>query len=146
MRKVIDAISLRCISHATEDLEKVKKAMAFIAGRTDLKITRTKGYHGNEINILTLTIKKSKEIESFWYRMLDVGVVNIIAPELDKIVDEECIMHLRFDKQEAYQERIAFTTGGDAIVIHMKILSYPRRKSEALKNFKNFIRRIQYSQ
>ncbi len=145
MKKVIDSVSIRCISHATEELDKVMKALEYISGHRDFTVNKTKGYHGNEIIVLQLTLKNSKLIENFWRRMLELGVVDEIMHELENIIDNNGNLYLRLDKQEAYLERIAFTSSGDAIVIHSKILSYPKRKCQAIKNFKEFVEKIQCS-
>ena len=142
MKKIIDSITLRCISHATEDLEKVKDALEFISGRRDFEEIRTKGYHGNEIIILQVEIRKQSEIVEFWRHLADMGVVDEILPILGEIVDDDGVLHLRFDKQEAYLGRVAIATGGDTIALRMKILSYPRSRDAAIKNFEEFLSRI----
>ncbi|MCD6276055.1 MAG: exosome subunit [Thermoplasmata archaeon] len=139
---MIHSVNFRCIAHATEDLEKVMRAMEFVTGRNDFEIKREKGYYGNEIIIIELVIKRKKEIENFWRRMKEFGVVEEILPILDEIVDSHGNLYLRFDKQEAYLGRLALATHGDVIALRAKIKSYPMKKKIAMENFKKFIRRI----
>ncbi len=143
MKKIIDGIYIRAIAHATEELEKVLEALEFITGRRDFEITVTKGYHGNEIKILQLEIKRNKEIEEFWKHLITLGIEQEIMPYLDELIDENGTMHLRFDKQEAYLGRMALTSEGDTIAMRIKILSYPKKKREIIKNFEEFIKKIQ---
>ncbi len=143
MNRLIDSITLRSIAHATEDLERVVSAMKFISGRSDFQIVETTGYHGNEIRIITLEIRKYREIVNFWKRLADLGVIEEILPILDDLVDEDGYFYLRFDKQEAFLRRVAITTGGDSIAMRMKLLSYPKRKEVAIRNFREFLATIQ---
>ncbi|NPA74710.1 MAG: exosome subunit [Euryarchaeota archaeon] len=140
--KVIDSITFRCIVHATEELEKVKKAFLFVTGMDSPEVTRTHGYHGNDIFLLSLTMTKSREFVRFWRRMKEFGVVDEIQNNLDELVDDAGYLHLRFDKQEAYRGNIAISHGGDTIVMKMKILSYPWRKDKAIKNLIEFFNSI----
>jgi len=139
---MIQYIHFRCIAHATEDLERVKKAMEFITGAESFNIRKEKGYYGNEIIILELQLKKKKEIEEFWRRMKEFGIIEEIMSILDEIVDPHGILYLRFDKQEAYLGNVALATHGDVIALRTKIKSYPMKKKIAIENFKKFIQRI----
>ncbi len=132
----------RCFAHATEDIEKVRKAMEFITGHSKFEESEEKGYYGNRITILQLQIKKKNEIMKFWRRMKELGVVDEIIPMLQELVDEHGMLYLRFDKQQAYLERVALTTGGDAIAMHAKIESYPMKKERAIEKFKKFVEEI----
>ncbi len=139
---MISSLYLRCISHATEDLEKVKKAMEFISGRRDFKITKKKGYYGNEIRIVEITIKNKKDIKNFWVRMKNLGALEEIMKISDEVMDDHGYLHLRFDKQEAYLGRLAIAMHGDVITLKAKVKSYPMKKEKALKNFKDYINLI----
>ena len=139
---VISSVYLRCIAHATEDIEKVEKAMEFISGRRDFKITKKKGYYGNEIRIIELTIKNKKEIKKFWSRMKELGALYEIYEMSDDIMDSRGVIHLRFDKQEAYLGRLAISMHGDVIVLKAKVQSYPMKKEKALKNFKDYLNSV----
>ncbi len=139
---MIQSVQFRCIAHATEDLDKVRKAMEFVTGRSDFEVKKEKGYYGNEIIILHLEIRKKKEIENFWRRMKEYGIVDEILPILEDIVDSHGTLYLRFDKQEAYLGKLALATHGDVIALRAKIKSYPMKKRIAMENFKKFIQRI----
>ncbi len=139
---MIQYLYFRCLSHATEDLQKVKKAMEFITGISNFKITVEKGYYGNEITILEVEIKKKREIDEFWRRMKKLGLVDEILPLLDELVDEHGTLYLRFNKQEAFLERIALVTHGDAIAMRAKIKSYPMKKDKAIENFKRYVEEL----
>ena len=146
MKKVIDGIYLRCLVHSTEDVERVKKAMRFISGYERFNVETLKGYHGNVIIDLSLTLTKNQDILRFMKRLKDMGITDLIVENLNYLMDDDGEIHTRFDKQEAYMERVALTSGGDAITMKIKVLSYPKRREMAIKNFKEFIEMIQSSQ
>ena len=139
---MIKYIYFRCFSHATEDIDKVRKAFRFITQQDRFNEHREKGYYGNEIIILETKITKKKEIISFWKRMKDCGIVDEILPILEEVVDEQGMLYLRFDKQQAYLERVTLTIHGDSIAMHAKLESYPMRKDRAIENFKKFVEEI----
>ena len=139
---MIQYLYFRCISHATEDINRVKKAMEFVTGHNNFKMTKEKGYYGNDIVIMEIEIKKKKEIYEFWKRMKYMGIVDEILPLLDELVDEHGTLYLRFDKQEAYLGRFSIVARGDCIAMRAKIKSYPMKKSRAIENFKKYVEEI----
>ncbi len=143
MKKVIDGIYLRCLVHSTEDVEKVKKAMQFISGYEKFSEETIKGYHGNVLIVLSLTLTKNQDILRFMKRLNELGITELIVENITSLMDNDGEIHIRFDKQEAYMERIALTSGGDVITLKIKVLSYPKRRETAIKNFKSFIEMIQ---
>ena len=136
--KVIDSIRLRCLSHATEDLDKVKKAMEFVTGQSEFEVAKATGYYGNKIIILSVNITRNREIRTFWKRMKDFGIVDEIINELDQLINDDGYLHLRFSKEEAYIGRLAIANGGDTIALRMKIISYPWKKEMGIKNLVDF--------
>ncbi len=139
---MIKYIYFRCFSHATEDIDKVRKAFKFITQKDRFEEREEKGYYGNKIIILETKLTKKNDIVRFWKRMKDYGIVDEIISMLDDLVDEQGVLYLRFDKQQAYLEKIALTMHGDSIAMHAKLESYPMKKAKAIENFKKFINEI----
>lgn len=79
-------------------------------------------------------------------RLNELGITVLIGENINSLMDDDGEIHIRFDKQEAYMERVALTSGGDAITLKIKVVSYPKRRETAIKNFKEFIEMIQSSQ
>ncbi len=139
---MIKYIYFRCFAHATEDIGKVRKAFKFITQKDNFKEREEKGYYRNKIIILETKLTKKNEVVEFWRRMKDYGIVDEILPMLDEIVDEQGMLYLRFDKQQAYLEKLALTIHGDSIAMHAKLESYPMKKGKAISNFKKFVEEI----
>jgi RNA-binding protein len=134
---VIHRTSLRAFAAATEDESRVRKALGIFIPSDNLFVTYAKGHFGNEIIILEATIKKN---ESFVF--LSILKERLPREELLKLhnevptrVDENNHLHLRLDKQAAYEGRVRLTDSKDAIDVSVHIASYPSRRENAIKIF-----------
>jgi len=123
-------MTLRVIVHATEDIEKVKKAVAnVLGGKIELKTVRTKGFFGNEIIILTGEISKKKSIMDVLTRIFsEKSNYDYIVSTLPDRIDEKLRLYLRLDKQEAYRGQMVATEGDDVISLVISFNVYPRKK------------------
>jgi len=136
------AASFRVHCHATEIEEKVKAALIFTCGIADTKrihIARNEGVYGNRILVFEATLDKKKDVEAFMDRLAQAGVLKAVAGELDGRIDDECVLHLRLDKQDAYEEKLVLVQGGDAISVKVKIKTFPAKKELAKKSLEGFI-------
>ncbi len=108
---VVKANSLRisAIVHATEDSEKVRKALSIASSSEQLSSEREerkfKGHHGNEITVAGLLLRRSEADTSFeflWKRLPPVdqeAILNSIRSYMDQSGD----LHLRLDKEECFR-------------------------------------------
>ncbi|MFQ5837585.1 MAG: RNA-binding domain-containing protein [Thermoplasmata archaeon] len=126
-------MEFRAHGHATENNERVLKAFAFVTGIEKPTITRAEGYHGNPIAIFTASLEDSKSIRAFWERVREAGELEAVLKDLDRRVDEDCQLHLRFDKQEAYQGRLKVVRHDDIISMKAKVAAYPARRDKAVQ-------------
>jgi len=137
------AANLNILAHATEDEQKVLKALqVLLPEEVEVRRAKLKGHHGNLIFTFTASIKQRKRVREFWTRM----TTELRAGELDKLsrvaperVDETCHLYLRFDKQLAYAGELALTEGGDAVHIELKVAAYPAKREVATRLVREFI-------
>jgi RNA binding exosome subunit len=47
-------------------------------------------------------------------------------------VDDDCVLHIRFDKQAAYCGNAQLATTGDTISTEIKLRAYPARREKAI--------------
>jgi RNA binding exosome subunit len=152
----IGKIKFRTYCHATEDPQKVLKALGFLIGddiyeknfegkSKNYKISRTKGYFGNPIVTYEVKLTKSRDIRTFWdgLRSKAPFIITQLLDEIPERTDEDCYLHMRFDKQKAYQEKLEFTVHGDCIVVKVKIRAYPAKKELAVENIIQFLQSLQ---
>ncbi|MBI0584069.1 MAG: hypothetical protein ISF22_07560 [Methanomassiliicoccus sp.] len=131
-------LALRTFAYATEDSEKVEKALRFVSGAEEIKKSSSTGYHGNPIMVLEARVTDSKEIKTL-FRSLGKDSLEALLESLDRRLDDESFFFLRLDKQEAYQERFKLAEGDDVIAIRAKVKSYPQSRENALVSMRKFL-------
>ena len=56
----IASLSFRTFAHATEDEEKVERALRFASGAEEITKSKSEGYHGNPIVVMEARITRSR--------------------------------------------------------------------------------------
>ena len=131
--KPIHNISFRAICAATESEEKVKKALSLFIFENKTDIIKTDGHFGNPISIFSATIRGNdccRFIEIL--RSLPEQDIKRLKNEIYDRVDDDCVLHIRFDKQAAYCGNVQLATTGDTISAEIKLRSYPARREKAI--------------
>jgi hypothetical protein len=142
---MIHYIHLRTIAQATEDPEKVRSALKLLlpppgqlAKKDSITVheTVTTGYHGNQIIVMEAELKQNKDCQYVVDRIrehLGPAGISQLAAELPQRVDDDCNLHIRFNKQEAYLGKLMTTTKSDSILVRIKIKAYPARADKAIQ-------------
>ncbi|MEM2934584.1 MAG: RNA-binding domain-containing protein [Methanocellales archaeon] len=134
---MIVSISLRGIAHATEDIEKVKRAIQNLArGELALKEIQMQGHFGNPIVVLYSSIEGKKACEQFFKNLkarLSSEDYQRLKKELPHRVDSDCYLYLRFDKQALFENQIELACGEDAVALKAKVKVYPAKYESALE-------------
>jgi RNA binding exosome subunit len=142
---MIHYIYLRTSAQATEDPEKVRSALKLLfppTGESAEKDTAsvheivTTGYHGNPIILMETELKRNKDCQYVIDRIrehLEPAGISRLAAELEKRVDDDCNLYIRFNKQEAYLGKLMTTTKSDSILVRIKIKAYPARPENAIQ-------------
>lgn len=126
----VERISYRVIAHATEDLEKVGEALLnaippSLRERVEIGAVRTRGYYGNEIVILSLTLRKKRAKEALTWILCSLPPADrefLISTLALRAGTRSSHLHIRLDKQEAYMGRLRLSEGGDVIKIEATIV------------------------
>jgi RNA binding exosome subunit len=109
------AISARLSSfaHATEDIDRVIRAMRNICPQEPQRRVRTekmRGHYGNQITACLLTFSGRPEAERFfnhlWNNLSSIDKTTLYS-EAESHIDESGILHIRLDKQKALKGIIA---------------------------------------
>ena len=132
---MIHNVSYRTFVYGTEDEEKVVSALNHIFPTILPEKEINEDAYGNKIIVLSNRITKKRIIRdfiSFLNKNLSDEDKNTIKKELSQRIDEKGNMFLRFDKQEAYDEKIKLSYSGDVIHVRIKIASYPVSKENAI--------------
>lgn len=131
-------LSFRAFAHATEDPERVEKALRFVSGAENVSRSSSTGYYGNPIIILEAKIADSKHIKAL-LRSLGPESLKVMLDTLDRRLDKESFFYFRLDKQEAFQERFVLADGEDVIAVRGKVKSYPQNRENALTSMRNVL-------
>jgi RNA binding exosome subunit len=131
-------LSFRTFAHATEDPERVEKALRFVSGAENVTRSSSTGYHGNPITVLEAKVTDSKHIKAV-LRSLGPETLRILRDSLDRRLDEESFFYFRLDKQEAFLERFVLADGEDVIAVRGKVKSYPQNRDNAMASMRNIL-------
>ncbi len=121
-------LELRTHCHATEDEEKVTRALKNLCPAINPSVAKMDGYHRNPILVLTVKTNKKKDIRAFWKSLNKHDLVPQVLDMLDDGIDDNGVLHLRLDKQEAHHGRFVLTKHNDSIVAKMKIVRFSGSK------------------
>ncbi len=127
----IDSLSFRAFSHATENEDRVKKAVMNASGSEELTCSKSYGYHGNPIVVIEAKITRAKEIKNVLSLLSEEDVRQLIDT-IELRVDDESFFYMRLDKQEAYLGNLRLSSGEDVISVRGKIKSYPQNRENAV--------------
>jgi len=119
----------RVYIHATEDLDKVIKALRnVVEGPYVLRSTR--GHHGNVIHVVEVKLTECDAYE----------VLKSIVAKLDDVEFllmlsgiEESRLYVKFDKQQAYRGLLKVSHGDDVVYVEV------RGRSVAIDDMRRFI-------
>lgn len=137
----IASLSFRTFAHATEDEEKVERALKFASGAEEITKSRSEGYHGNPIMVMEAKITRSREIKGF-LASLPADDVRRLLDTLERRVDDESMFFLRLDKQAAYEGHMALGENDDIISVRGKIKSYPQSRENALRTMRSILQDV----
>jgi RNA binding exosome subunit len=122
----------RAFVHATEDLDKVKMAMANVVGPVELTTLVTEGVHGNPLTVLEANVSGPDDVPRFFSK-LDREDLHTILRTLDKRVDEGCNLFVKIDKQSAFLGQVRLDRGDDVISVRIRVAAFPARCELAQK-------------
>lgn len=138
----IHNIVLRAIVRATESEDRVKIALSLFIFDNEIETIATEGHFGNRITILNARLK-GKDCN----RLIDIVKSGLSEPDLQRLqselydrVDDECVLHIRFDKQTAYGGMVKLASSADSIMAEIKLRAYPARPENAIEIAKNIFR------
>ncbi len=126
-------IEFRVHCHATEKEERVLRAFTQVSGVDNPDVRTTEGHYGNRIAVFTAVVKDSEAIDEFWQRVREAKELEEVLRTLDRRVDADCRLYLRFDKQEAYLGRVRLADHDDVIAAKAKVAAYPAKRERALE-------------
>ncbi len=130
----IHNITLRGIAQATESTDRVKNALSLFIFNNEIESITTEGHFGNSITILQARLKgrDCKRFIEYLKAKMPENELRRLENELPERVDDDCVLHMRFDKQAAYSGILKLATTSDTIIAEIKLRAYPARCENAI--------------
>ncbi|GAB6147695.1 RNA-binding domain-containing protein [Stetteria hydrogenophila] len=139
----VRSVEARVFVHATEDKDKVLKALLEILPaelRQEVRVAeeRLSGHYGNPITKLTLRVEgdAALRVVEYLFSKLSPADRGLLASSIEDRVDRHGTFYLRLSKQEAYQGRIYVYESDDVIRVS---IHYSGRRSRALKDYEKLL-------
>ncbi|MCK5587871.1 MAG: hypothetical protein KAI34_04010 [Candidatus Lokiarchaeota archaeon] len=137
----LNSIELTTHVHATEDLEKVKRALLFflpeyLHSKLKLKVNKVKGHWNNPIFLIRAKCSNaddSMQIITYLTNSLNDEDKYVIREGLDKRIDKSHL-YLRFDKQAAFNNRLKIKDEDDVIRLKVTFEIYPSPTRDKIKS------------
>ena len=144
----IRSLELRVYVHATEDRDKVMKALREIlpedvVGDVEVVEESYHGHYGNPITVITVRVRdpaKAERALDYIVSRLTKGDRAILAGSLEERVDKEGTLYFRLSKQDAYLGRLIVYEADDVVRVSVQ---YTGKRKEAMKEY---ARRLEDSQ
>ncbi|MEK9730707.1 MAG: RNA-binding domain-containing protein [Candidatus Poseidoniales archaeon] len=132
-------VQLRTTVSSMMEIEVVKSAMHWLAGDDiEIQIDKTTSYHGAQIQMLSVELKKNRDIQSFFSRILPLFSENFLE-HLEDRIDDSFVFHLRLDADHLIEKAIVIHDDkkNQIIKCEAKIEVYPQQN--AIEVFKDFL-------
>ena len=135
------ALHARTLSHATENVGKVRQAFLEAVGESEITTNQTEGHHGNMILVLEATVEDDASIRHFFDK-LSTNDLETIIRTLPSRIDDGCNLFIRLDKQLAFAGKIQLGQNDDVISIRLRVRSFPAKPELASKKVQEYIEAI----
>jgi RNA binding exosome subunit len=138
---MIHYILFRTQSHVTEDVARVRQALAnVLPPETPIEEEETKGYFDNPIILLRARLEKKAARQYFdliTSRLPESDLKELIK-EIPERVTEDCDFFFKLSKQDAYLGDIRTSYAEDSIAIRARVEVYPAKKELGVKKLEEY--------
>ena len=138
MKRIFSVLHARTFCHATEDLCRVKTALENAVGKSEIRISRTEGHHGNPIFILETTLEEWDGMDGFFSRLGKEDIEELLS-SLSSRIDESCDLFIRLDKQSAFKGETKLGRNDDVISVRIHVRSYPSKREIAASAVREYL-------
>ncbi len=136
---MIHNIKFRVFVYENENLDDLLQAVLNILPEAEIEAEEAEGLTENKIIILTGTVSKKRYTNAFFNKLLESVELSDLTRNLERKIDENGNWFLRFDKDDAINEKLSIVDCGDSIHLKIKIAAYPARKDTAIEKLNSFL-------
>jgi len=138
--KQVHRITVNCFMYPSEDEERVKKALSLITGKLPVKKEELNSYYGPELFLLSCEAGKQAQVKQVLENIelsMSEEDMQQFYDSIDERLDDEGVVHMRFDKQQAYDGKLVLGYSGDIIKVQIRVAAYPFSREKALEAAKS---------
>lgn len=131
---MIHNIRYRIFVYEDEDEKKLIEGLKNILPTAKIEREIAEGMLEDEIVILSGKIDKKRETKEFLKTLLDMDKDSLekLSNDLERKIDKNGNLFLRFSKTSACEEKWEICDTGDSIHLKIKIAAYPAKKEIAI--------------
>ena len=136
---MIHNIKFRAFVYENESADEIAQAILNILPEAEIETEIAEGLTENEILILTGVVSKKRYTKTFFKTLLENVDLEKLNDDLELKIDEKGNWFLRFDKNDAFDEKLTIVDAGDSIHLKIKIAAFPAKKEIAINKIREAI-------
>ena len=136
---MIHNIKFRVFVYENEDVDELSQAILNILPEAEIEAEEAEGLTEDKIIILSGTVSQKRYTKEFFNLLLESVDLDKLNDDLERKMDEKGNWFLRFDKEDAIDEKMTIKDSGDSIHLKIKIAAYPAKKEIAVDKVREAI-------
>ncbi len=136
---MIHNIKFRAFVYENESMDEITQSILNILPEAEIEAEEAEGLLEDKIIILSGVVSKKRYTKTFFKTLLDNVDLEKLNDDLELKIDEKGNWFLRFDKDDALDEKWTILDKGDAIHLKVKIAAFPAKKQIAVDNVREAI-------
>ena len=136
---MIHNIKFRAFVYENESVDEISQAILNILPEAEIEAEDAEGMLEDKIIILSGTVSKKRYTKTFFNTLLEWTDLDKLCDDLERKTDEKGNWFLRFDKNDALDEKWTILDSGDSIHLKIKIAAYPAKKEIAIEKVREAI-------
>ena len=136
---MIHNIKFRAFVYENESIDEITQSILNILPEAEIEAEEAEGLLEDKIIILSGVVSKKRYTKTFFKTLLDSVDLEKLNDDLELKIDEKGNWFLRFDKDDALNEKWTILDKGDAIHLKVKIAAFPAKKQIAVDKVREAI-------
>ena len=136
---MIHNIKFRAFVYENESVDEISQAILNLLPEAKIEAEEAEGLMEDRIIILSGVVSKKRYTKTFFNKLLESVDLEKLNSDLERKIDEKGNWFLRFDKEDALDEKMTILDKGDAIHFKIKIAAFPAKKQIAVDKVREAI-------
>ena len=136
---MIHNIKFRAFVYENESVDEISQAILNLLPEAKIEAVEAEGLMEDRIIILSGVVSKKRYTKTFFNKLLESVDLEKLNSDLERKIDEKGNWFLRFDKEDALDEKMTILDKGDAIHFKIKIAAFPAKKQIAVDKVREAI-------